>query len=68
MLGSPSAIDWIVNQYQVKTHKESQITNDPNDWADDHDDPTYILDLLGRVVTVSMQTLGIVESLPSIDL
>ena len=68
MLGSPPAIDWIVNQYQVKTHKESQITNDPNDWADDHDDPTYILDLLGRVVTVSMQTLGIVESLPSIDL
>ena len=42
--------------------------NDPNDWATEHDDPTYILDLVGRVVTVSMRTLDIVETLPPLDL
>ena len=44
------------------------IRNDPNDWAIDHDDPTYILDLVGRVVTVSIRTLDIVEGLPSLDI
>ncbi len=67
-LGSRSAIDWILNQYQVKTHKDSGIVNDPNNWATDHDDPTYIFDLLRRVVTVSMQTLDVVNSLPPLDL
>src|SRR5690606_20325927 len=37
VLGSRSALDWIINQYQVKTHKESGIVNDPNDWALEHD-------------------------------
>lgn len=67
-LGSRSAIDWILNQYQIKTHKASGITNDPNDWALEHDKPSYILDLLCSVVTVSMRTLDIVESLPDLDL
>lgn len=42
--------------------------NDPNDWATEHEQPTYIFDLLRRVVTVSMRTLDIVESLPKLDL
>jgi predicted helicase len=66
MLGSRSAIDWILNQYRVKTHKESGITNDPNDWAAEHDRPSYIFDLLCSVVTVSMKTLDIIDSLPEI--
>jgi len=41
--------------------------NDPNSWADEHNDPTYILDLIGRVVTVSMGTLDIIESLPPLN-
>ncbi len=68
LLGSRSAIDWVMNQYQIKRHKESGIVNDPNDWAVEHDDPTYVFDLLRRVVTVSMRTLDIVESLPTLDL
>lgn len=67
-LGSRSAIDWVLNQYQIKTHKNSGIVNDPNDWATELDDPTYIFNLLRRVVTVSMQTLDIVDSLPTLDL
>ncbi len=67
-LGSRSAVDWILNQYQVKTHKKSGITNDPNDWATEHGKPSYIFDLLCSVVTVSMRTLDIVEGLPPLDL
>lgn len=67
-LGSRSAIAWVIESNRVKTDKASGIVNDPNDWATEHDDPTYILDLVARVVTVSMRTLDIVESLPSLDL
>lgn len=67
-LGSRSAVDWILESYRVKTDKASGIVNDPNDWATEHDDPTYIIDLIGRVVTVSMKTLDIVENLPVLDL
>jgi predicted helicase len=67
-LGSRSAIAWVMESNRVRTDKASGIVNDPNDWAAEHDDPTYILDLLGRVVAVSMRTLDIVEGLPSLDL
>jgi predicted helicase len=67
-LGSRSAIAWVMESNRVRTDKASGIQNDPNDWAIEHGDPTYILDLVGRVVTVSMRTLDIVESLPHLDL
>ncbi len=52
----------------MKTHKKSGITNDPNDWALEHDKPSYIFDLLCSVVNVSMRTLDIVETLPELEL
>ena len=58
----------MIESYQVRTHKDSGIVNDPNDWATEHDQPSYILDLIGRVVTVSMRTLDIVDSLPKLRL
>jgi len=67
-LGSRSALDWILNQYEVATDKASGITNDPNDWGAEHGQPRYIFDLLRRVVTVSMRTLDVTESLPPLDL
>lgn len=63
MLGSRTAIEWIMDRYQVKTDKKSGITNDPNDWAEEVGDPRYILDLLGRIVRVSIETMGIVDGL-----
>jgi predicted helicase len=66
MLGSRSAIEWIVERYQVKVEKASGIRNDPNDWADEHDDPEYILNLLKRIVTVSVETVRIVNGLPAL--
>ncbi len=63
MLGSRSALAWIIDRYQVKTDKASGIVNDPNGWCDEHDDPTYIVDLIKRVTTVSVETLKIIDSL-----
>jgi predicted helicase len=63
MLGSRSALGWIIDRYQIKTDKASGIVNDPNDWCDDHDDPTYIVDLIKRVTTVSVETVKIVDLL-----
>ena len=48
-LGSRSALGWIIDRYQRKVDKASGIVNDPNDWCDEHDDPTYIVDLIKRV-------------------
>lgn len=68
MLGSRSAIEWIMDRYQVKTDKASGIVNDPNDWAIEVGDPRYILDLLKRIVTVSVETIRIVDGLPALEL
>ena len=67
MLGSRSAIDWLLERYQVKTDKISIITNDPNDWADEHGNSRYVIDLIARIVTVSVKTVEIVKSLPPLD-
>ncbi|KRF29493.1 type ISP restriction/modification enzyme [Phycicoccus sp. Soil802] len=64
MLGSRSAIEWIIDRYQVKTDKPSGIVNDPNDWSREVEDPRYIIDLLARIVTVSLETMRIVDALP----
>lgn len=61
-----SAIEWIMERYQVKTDKNSLITNDPNDWSKENNDPTYILDLLLSIITVSVETVNIVKSLPKV--
>ncbi|WP_371781694.1 DEAD/DEAH box helicase [Streptosporangium subroseum] len=64
-LGARSAIEWIIDRYQIKIDKDSGITNDPNDWSDD---PRYIIDLLKRIVTVSLETMKIVDQLPPLDI
>jgi predicted helicase len=63
-LGNRSALEWVIDQYQVSTDKRSGITNDPNR----ADDPQYILRLIGQVVTASLETVNIVESLPTLAL
>ncbi|WP_228986765.1 DEAD/DEAH box helicase [Micromonospora sp. DH13] len=63
-LGARAAIEWIIDRYQVKTDKDSGIVNDPNDWSDD---ARYVVDLIKRVVTVSLETMKIVDTLPDLD-
>jgi predicted helicase len=67
-LGARSAIEWIIDRYQVKVDKPSGIRNDPNDWSREVGDPRYIVDLLARVVTVSLRTMDVVDGLPRLDI
>lgn len=67
VVNGKSAIEWIMERYQVTTDQKSGITNDPNDWATEHNKPRYILDLLLSVINVSVQTVDIVNSLPEVD-
>ena len=62
-LGNRSALDWIIDQYQVSTDKRSGIVNDPNN----PDDPEYIVKLVGKIITVSLETVKIVKDLPSLE-
>ena len=62
-LGSRSAIEWLIDRYQIRTDKASGFANDPNTYSDD---PRYIIDLLKRIVTVSLETMRIVDGLPSL--
>jgi len=59
-LGNRSALDWVIDQYRVKTDKRSGITSDPNR----ADDPEYIVRLVGQVIRVSIETVRIVKGLP----
>lgn len=66
VVNGKSAIEWIMERYQVKTNEDSGITNNPNDWATEVGNPRYILDLLLSVINVSVQTVEIVNSLPKV--
>ena len=67
-LGSRSALDWIIERYQVKTDSRSGVINDPNDWASEHGEPRYIIDLIKRITTVSVRTVKIVQGLPQLPI
>jgi predicted helicase len=62
-----SPIEWVLDRYQVKVDKDSGINNDPNDWGKEHGEPRYILDLILRLVTVSLETMKIVKGLPRLN-
>ena len=66
VVNGKSAIEWIMDRYQIKTDKDSGITNDPNDWGLEHNNPSYILDLILSVITVSIETNKIVKNLPKL--
>ena len=64
-LGTRSALEWVVDQYRVKIDKRSGIVSDPNAWSDDQQ---YIVNLVGRVITVSVETVKIVDGLAGLKL
>ena len=66
MLGSRSAIEWIIDRYQVKTDKASASSTTPTTGRREVSDPRYIIDLLARIVTVSLETMKIVDTLPAL--
>lgn len=69
IVNGKSAIDWVVERQGVKTDKASGIVNDANDWAiETMHNPAYPLELLQRVITVSLKTIKIVHNLPKLDI
>ncbi len=61
-LGNRSALEWVIDQYQVTEDKHSGIRSDPNR----SDDPEYIVRLVGQVIRVSLETVKLVKSLPAL--
>jgi hypothetical protein len=59
VLGHRSALEWVLEQYQLRRDPRSGIVLDPNR----PDDPDYIVRLLKQIVTVSLQTLTLVAEL-----
>lgn len=64
VINGKSAIEWVMERYAVTTNADSGILNDPNQWSDN---PRYILDLLLRVIRMSIDTEQIVTRLPEMN-
>ena len=69
VVNGKAALDWVMERQAVTVHKASGIVNDANDWAiETMENPRYPLELLQRVITVSLETMKIVNSLPKLNL
>lgn len=64
VVNGESAIEWVMERYAVTTNADSGIVNDPNLWSDN---PRYILDLVSRVIQMSVETQKLVASLPKLQ-
>jgi predicted helicase len=69
IVNGKSALEWVMERQGVSTHKNSGIVNDANDWAmETMHNARYPLELFQRVITVSLETLKIVNNLPKLDI
>jgi predicted helicase len=62
------ANEWIMERYAISQDTKSLIINDINEWSREHNNPTYIFDLLLSVINLSLQTIDIVNNLPKLNL
>jgi predicted helicase len=62
-LGNRSALEWVIDQYRIKTDERSGIINDPNQI----DNEIYIIDLIMKIITVSLKTVDLTEQLNAIS-
>ena len=60
-MNGKSAIEWIMDQYRIKTDKKSGIIDNPNDYSND---PKYIFNLLLKIINVSVQTVDLINQIP----
>lgn len=68
VVNGKSAIDWIIERYQITKDKKSGIVNDPNAWSREQAKPRYILDLLLSIIHVSLESKRIIDALPRLAL
>ncbi len=64
IVNGKSAVEWVIERYAITIDSASQIMNNPNDWAREHNDPQYILNVLLSVIDLSVKTVDIVNNLP----
>ncbi len=63
------ALEWVMGRQCIKTDKKSGIVNDANRYAvETMGNPAYPLELFQRVITVSLETMKIVKSLPKLEM
>ncbi len=68
VVNGKSAIEWIMERYQFTKDKNSGIVNDPNLWLKESGNERYVVDLLRKVITVSIETQELVAKLPRLEL
>jgi len=64
-LNGRSALEWILDRYRIRVDEDSGIRNDPNTWSDD---PRYIVNLVARIVRVSLESVEVIDNLPPLGL
>lgn len=64
VVNGKTAIGWLIDRYQITTDKKSGIVNDPNEYSPD---PRYIVDLVEKVIRVSVETVDIMNGLPALN-
>ena len=64
-VGGRSPLEWVIDRYNVKADTSSGIVNDPNDWLTEQERPSYLVDLIRSLVTVSLETQRLVSELPN---
>jgi predicted helicase len=67
IVNGKSAIEWIMERYQIQRDKKSGIVNDPNKWLEENNSPRYIVDLIKKIIRVSIETMKIIEELPQLN-
>ena len=67
IVNGKSPLEWALERYSYTVDKKSGITNDPNAWGNEHNNPQYILYLLLKLITVSVETVNLVAKLPKLD-
>ena len=69
VVNGKSSLEWVMERQAVTTHKDSGIVNDANLWATETmGNAKYPLELFQRVITVSLETMKIVNALPKLDI
>ena len=64
IVGSRNVLEWVIDRYQTHTDPRSGITNDPNR----EDEPDYFVKLIGKVITVSLETQKLIAALPKLGI
>lgn len=67
IVNGKSAIEWLMERYAITIDKKSGIKNNPNDWSREHENPSYIFDLVCSIVNVSVKTMEIIHKLPKLS-